>query len=261
MSSNTLNENQNIWNETVTFEFDDGVNLNDITQTLTNTISNALNHVRPVTNVNTNPNNETVSETEEFDCSICKELLCEPLILMCQHAFCFDCIQRYNNKNKNTSTSLNPQPRSLAYNLDTQIRECSLCPICRFPFTLPPKYNQEFENLLSYQFPDEYKERKEMINVNRQRDDLEDNMRKEVWNMINKNPPIKDLWNGDDRPGPFIRPIKYPRTLDIADLDGIEEKGFFRSFFSNSIVQSVISVSIALPCALYMSRKLGLWNN
>lgn len=269
-TSNTYVDENN-WNETMTFQFE-GNDVQALTQTLTSAVNNLLNNMNPPTTTTTNnasPNNSTNENqgANEFDCSICKELLCEPLILMCQHSFCFDCIQRHNNKKKNINNPLNPQQQDLYQDYPPRINDSSLCPICRFPFTIPPRYNQEFENLLAYQFPDEYKERKETLNVNKQQNELEDKMRKEVWNMINKNPPIEDKYGA-----PIFRPyhlnnIQCPQPVELEELHP-QQKGFFgkvSSFLSSALssntAQVILTMSITIPLAMFISKKLNLLTN
>lgn len=255
MSQNAENNDNTIWSDTVTFDLGGGDDLAQFTQDLTNVVTNALNRTIVNNNTNSTSDIETISISDEFDCSICKELLCEPIILMCQHSFCFDCIERHNNKNKKTGPLFPQQPRNIYNPDDTQIRESSLCPICRFPFTLPPRYNQEFENLLSYQFPEEYKERKDMISVNKQRDELEDKMRREVWNMINKNPPSQD--------SPLFqkRQLFYPPMNEFALEPQEKQTGVFGKLLSSTIFQGILVTTISIPCSLYLSKIFGLWSN
>ena len=273
--------NDDVVRETVTFQFgsdDQQVNTSELSQTIASTVQtilNGLNINSPSTTLTANNSTTTVNTAtlDDFDCSICKDLLCEPIILMCQHSFCFECIQKHNNKDKPSEpTSLNPQPYTM-YRDVSLLKESSLCPLCKFPFTLPPKYNNEFENLLSYQFPDEYKERKEMIEVNRQRDEMEEKMRKEVWNIINKNPPIEDKYWNINHINPQMIPIRNdnyrnmrPEPSDI-ELDN-QSIGFFSKTWSvlssvanSSVFQGIAMVSISLPCALFISKKMGIYGN
>ena len=269
--------NDEVLRETVTFQFgnDDQLNPDELTQTISSAVQTILG------SLNTNRSNNTTSNTtsntvttnnvslEEFDCSICKELLCEPIILMCQHSFCFACIQKHNNKDKRSEPdSLNPVNPQLRYNMHDHLslNQSSLCPLCKFPFIIPPKYNNEFENLLSFQFPEEYKERKENLKINQQRDEMEEKMRKEVWNIINKNPPVEDkYWNLNQQLQPIPR-LNYRNVDFVCAGDEIEpQQGFFGKTFSlmssiakSPIFQGTVMMSVAIPFALYISKKMNV---
>lgn len=58
---------------------------------------------------------------EDISCGICGNVLTHPVTILCQHTFCYKCIQTMIHKNRETGDMK---------------REC---PMCRFPFILPMK--------------------------------------------------------------------------------------------------------------------------
>jgi hypothetical protein len=155
---------------------------------------------------NNDDNDNSVIET--FQCSICKELLCEPITLLCQHSYCFECIKTYHKKNHNPQLS----PWGLQHPM--MISESGdKCPICKFPFTIPPKYNSEFESALKLQFPNEYALRMRDVELNKEKDVLHDEMRREVWNMISEKPPTKFDGDLNAHDGPHAINIRNGRDL------------------------------------------------
>ena len=140
---------------------------------------------------------ESELENNEFSCSICKELLCEPLTLLCQHSYCFECISTYYNAKNDLPNMMTWQNDRWEQRNSRQSPSKDKCPLCKFPFTLPPKYNHEFEEVLKLQFPEEYSTRQRDVELKRKKDKEHETMRKEVWNMIVENPPSKyDNYNG-----------------------------------------------------------------
>ena len=71
-----------------------------------------------------------------WECAVCREVMCKPVVPPCGHAFCFSCGHR----------AMNPWAESR-------------CPLCRGPFRRFPRSCRALHGLLSHAFPDAYADR------------------------------------------------------------------------------------------------------
>lgn len=177
--------------------------------------------------------NNIDDSSEELDissCSICKDLLCEPVTLLCQHSFCLDCLKDYKGRDKRLDR--------MYYVLDNAHKKTG-CPKCEFPFVIPPKYNKQLETFLQKLYPEEYEIRKQHVIEQHQKEDLITEMRGEVWEMIKKDHPSSaDLHNK------FLDPPRL-NWDNIKNLDRSNENINERSvFYTPSVIMSVTGVSL-----------------
>ncbi len=210
---------------------------------------------------------------DNFSCLICKDLLCEPVVLLCQHAYCYECLKDFHkSKTKQLTDYWEPVPVG---GTDAGTR----CPCCKFPFTVPPKYNHEYELAIEKLFPDQYATRKSEIRLKEKKDKLIEQMRKEVWNMISEKPPLQhEMTNFREL---IAQPIGYNRytggrfrtevlashPLDDEDLfagmplNNAEEQKRGREFinsvwrFTKAIVTNPLVLTLG---AVYLSRRTGM---
>ncbi|MBS0285919.1 MAG: hypothetical protein JSR17_00965 [Proteobacteria bacterium] len=196
-------------------------------------------------------------QEHEHECLICKELLCEPITLLCQHSYCMECIAtHYNRKFSEDNQNV---IIGVAY-LGNMREGYNKCPACQFPFTLPPKYNNNLEHLLSQLYPQEYESRKESIKQRAQQKELQKKMRLEVWNMM-----CSDTPNQKDDPVAWgNRTYTYPyKNLCLDDQDDqrvTERKGLLSSIWSltKSIFEHpLVFIPFAICSAAYFQKKIN----
>ena len=212
---------------------------------------------------------------DNFSCLICKDLLCEPVVLLCQHAYCYECLKDFHkSKTKQLTDYWEPVPVG---GTDAGTR----CPCCKFPFTVPPKYNHEFELAIEKMFPEQYSTRKSEIRLKEKKDKLIEQMRREVWNMISEKPPaqhemttnFRDLmaspvvYNRGLRQGLFRTEVLANAHDDDDDLfvgmplNNAEEQKRGRQFinsiwrFTKAIVTNPLTLTVG---AIYLSRRMGM---
>jgi len=85
---------------------------------------------------------------EELTCSVCQDILFEPVTLFCQHTFCFECLWKEREKNQRKKSESNPLPPPK-------------CPLCRKLFVLPFSHNNILVAILEKDYGELYSERRE----------------------------------------------------------------------------------------------------
>ena len=138
---------------------------------------------------------KTKAEKEEVlpdhACPICKDLLYQPVTLLCQHTFCYHCIQEHESISRtHNDDEWEGYPASRPR-----------CPSCRRPYALPPMYNTMLEQFLACLYFKRYDARfqevegvgeeegsdgegeEEDVGV-RERRLLVQRIRRQVWNAI-----------------------------------------------------------------------------
>ena len=124
-----------------------------------------------------------ISDTpiENYSCGICKELLYRPVSLLCQHCYCYKCLQTYYLGDSRIIDSDYPD---IVYHTDKNKK----CPLCNIPYTLPPIENTMLASVLEHRFPQEYQKRRYTVEHDQKLADLkakdERDIRKEIWNAI-----------------------------------------------------------------------------
>ena len=131
-------------------------------------------------------------EIDNYMCSICQDILYRPVTLICQHTFCYLCLEEYYNSDGLIDDSTFSEIRY-------QSQKKNKCPLCNIPYTLPPMENIMLTTLIEEKFPEEYHERKDYFEnekaMEKKKQETEQTMRREIWNMLStdfdtNNPPI-----------------------------------------------------------------------
>ena len=133
------------------------------------------------------------SEITNYTCSICRELFYRPVTLICQHSYCYECLEEYYNSDGIITDTTFPEIRY-------QSQKKNKCPLCNIPYTLPPMENKMLSTLVEEKFPDEYQERRDYFEnekaLEEKKEKMEQTMRQEIWNMLSTN------FNTNDPPQP-----------------------------------------------------------
>ena len=236
-----------------------------------NTNSNTNSPVPPVPEPISTINGTILTDVDDnYSCLICKDLLCEPVVLLCQHAYCYECLKDFHKtKTKQLTDYWEPVPVG---GTDAGNR----CPCCKFPFTVPPKYNHEYEQAIEKIYPDQYQQRKSEVRLKEKKDKLVEQMRKEVWNMISERPPTAhDMAYGGlrdmIRPGPFTVGRRFVGSdVVTSPVDDIYEDIPFRSIEEQkqdrklvstiwSWTKFVITNPLVLTMgAVYLTKRMGM---
>jgi len=132
--------------------------------------NNANHHCADTDDTDTDTTNN-IDDNHLFDCTICHELLIEPVTLLCQHTYCRGCIKNYVKQQRNAK------------------RE-SKCPVCQCAVVIPPNNNFLLKEIIQNKFPDVYRSRLEQTykdTIKRDvRSQIEDEVRKEIFNGLLK---------------------------------------------------------------------------
>jgi hypothetical protein len=156
-----------------------------------------------------------------------------PVTLICQHNYCYPCIEEYYNNNENDSP--------LGYFLEYHSQKNDKCPLCNFPYTLPPIENTSMAELMESEYPDKYRERKDyfenQVKLEQEKIKREMEIRKEVWNILSTD------FNRTNDYG-LLRPITRNRLRPIASettprIRVETEKYNYWNLFKRACVQTV----------------------
>ena len=98
---------------------------------------------------------------EDIACGICNNTVIQPVTLLCQHTFCYECM----------------------YDMKKNDAQSNKCPSCRFPFIMPKKksYNIMLETLIRHVTP-ELQLPKRDISIKKR--EMEDTVREELRQEI-----------------------------------------------------------------------------
>lgn len=133
--------------------------------------------------------NDPRPELNSFSCGICKELMYRPVTLLCQHSYCYLCLETYYLGDPRV---VDPNYPDVVYYTDKKNK----CPLCNIPYTLPPMENALMSDVLEHRFPKEYTERRQYVEhtklIENKSIEEEKKMRKEIWNIISTNFSTRD---------------------------------------------------------------------
>ena len=169
------------------------------------------------TDVNTNETTQTESvdsfaggedsrpEINSYSCGICKELMYRPVTLLCQHSYCYKCLETYYMGDAKIHDENFPDVVWYSNKKDK-------CPLCNIPYTLPPIDNTLLGEVLEHKFPEEYQARRQYVEhdslVEEKKFEEDRQMRKEIWNSISTN---------FNRPNP--EPIQFTTAHQLRQIN------------------------------------------
>jgi hypothetical protein len=126
---------------------------------------------------------EEVQIDDEFKCTVCHDLLVNPVTLLCQHTFCRLCIKSY------VASHNKPQIDDAGYpTFVSRDNKNAKCPLCRCAIVIPPNDNFLVKDLISKKYPELYKSRmeehqKDTLKLDI-RSQIEDEIRTEVFGAV-----------------------------------------------------------------------------
>jgi hypothetical protein len=160
------------------------------------------------------------SEENSYHCSICHNVMYRPVTLICQHSYCYPCLETYYNGDK----IIPDYHFNLAF---YTAKKQDKCPLCNIPYTLPPMENTLFAELLEKKYPEQYEQQRIYITTTKNEEAIkmhtENRIRKEVWNLIStdfntRSPPVNSL--------PMTNTLVEPYPYRIR----VEEKSYWSHF-------------------------------
>lgn len=194
---------------------------------------------------------DTRPSINSYSCSICRDILFKPVTLLCQHSFCYDCLNDYYNANNDHSAYI--------------FSKNDKCPMCKIPYTLPPIENGILGEMIAEKYPEEYKIRLEEYIKEQEKETehqrMEKIIRKEVWNSISTNfdtslPPIDD----DDLVPPrniARQPLRLSNIQLTRELADQENKEFKKTVFRTTLVAlPIVILSVIGYSAIEIISKM-----
>lgn len=164
-------------------------------------------------------------------CSICKSLITHPMTIICQHSFCYECLQ-LTIQNRVAQMRNSPGYMHLPASRRTSaIASAYTCPVCRDPFTMPKKtkHNTMIESIITDMIPVKQQEiRHRQIHKRGIEEDIKEEIRVEFLNQIQLQAgeigiiPDQNV----DTPGrrPELRSQTHPNSLLPTEIvNGLEK--------------------------------------
>jgi hypothetical protein len=107
-------------------------------------------------------------------CSICLDIYCEPITLMCQHNFCKQCLTRFLARHRSTQDD----------DYVTITPNTNLCPLCKLHIFIPPQHNIELDHVAKTLFPDQYNDKKKRIIEEEFYKSIDAKVREDIWREV-----------------------------------------------------------------------------
>ena len=198
------------------------------------------------------PNDEQLRpEINSYTCGICRELMFRPVTLLCQHSYCYGCLETYYYGDPSIPDANYPDIIYFSKKHDK-------CPVCNIPYTLPPLENTLMAEMLEQKFPEEYEKRRKYIQHEHLLEDKkfeeEQSIRKEIWNSISTN------FSHVPQPTPQAQDLRIIAEYD--DSWGLNWRRSFRQYggymvnrFCDQIPTTLMGIGFFTAC-MYIGTKI-----
>lgn len=196
---------------------------------------------------NTCESNAKVEVSKDFECSICQDLLIQPVTLPCQHTFCRSCIKSYVVQQSKDNVSEDGFQRCRPRN-----ERNPKCPLCRCTIAIPPNDNFILKRLIEEKYPELSNERceqakRDLLKLDI-RSQIEDEIRNEVFGAFVDEAVHESNSNSNGNGNEIdedIRPIMYPSSSN----------NWIKRVFGNKMYYSMFSGCLFLVAMLLMVKK------
>lgn len=201
----------------------------------------------------------------QYQCTICQDLLISPVTLLCQHTFCRTCIKAYvKQQTKQKYDDDGYQVYVARSDKNTK------CPLCRCAVVIPPNDNFLLKDIIQQRYPVEYARRldeyeKDTLKLEL-REKIEDEIRTEIFNSL----VDEAVHENNDNDGDITHinnDIVVNRRSPYVNVEGrswisklFGSRGNFMIMWATSMIAAVISmIKIGVSIRTYMGICILFW--